>query len=108
MEHFFFIQSREPLTDNRATADYELINNLAAAGNQVTVMLVQNGVIPARRGSIIKSFDKLCDGKAWILADPFSLAQRQIANDELKAGIESSALDRAVKAMLAGHKVIWH
>lgn len=108
MTRFFFIQSREPITDSRANADYKLIHNLASAGHEVTVMLVQNAVIAARRGSIATSFDALCDGKARMLADPFSLAQRQIAHDELKNGIEPAALDAVVKAMLAGHKVIWH
>lgn len=108
MTRFFFIQSREPITDNRANDDYTLIHNLAAASHEVTVMLVQNGVIAARRGSIVPTFDTLCDSKARLLADPFSLAQRQIADDQLKSGVEPSALDAVVKAMLTGYKVIWH
>jgi hypothetical protein len=108
MTRFFFIQSREPFTDSRANGDYELIHNLACAGNEVTVMLVQNGVMPARRGSMINSFDKLCDGQARLLADPFSLTQRQIGTNDLKGGIEPVALDATVKALLAGHTVIWH
>jgi len=108
MSDFFIIQSREPFTDNRTKSDYELVHHLVAAGNNVTMMLVQNGVLPVRRGSITKEFDALCYQHINILVDQFSLRQREIEVSELKAGILVSDIDAAIKAMIAGHKVIWH
>ena len=108
MSSYFFIQSREPLTDPRAEGDYQLIQSLANDGNDVSVILVQNGVIPARRETHIFSFDTLCCSKAKILTDIFSLRQREINIDQLKEGLTPINIDAVIEAMLAGHKVIWH
>lgn len=108
MASFFIIQSRDPFTDARARADYELIHHLVVAGNKVTVLLVQNGVMPARRGSMTRKFDMLCAARVNMLVDRLSLRQREIEVGELKAGILLAQLDEVIKAMLAGEKVIWH
>ncbi len=108
MSKFFIVQSREPFTDGRADSDYELINNLVLAGNEVTVMLVQNGVLPARRGGMSNRFDTICHLNISMLADNFSLRQREIELDELKPGVLTANIDEVIKSMLAGHKVIWH
>src|SRR5690554_5062431 len=46
MSHYLFIQSQDPFADARATRQYELAIDLKKRGNDVTVVLVQNGVIP--------------------------------------------------------------
>ncbi|MCX4186878.1 DsrE family protein [Methylophaga sp. OBS4] len=108
MPNYLIIQSQDPFSDARTKSQYELIHNLASAENTITVLLVQNGVMPARRGSIYKPFDLLCYQNINILADKFSLEQRQISIDQLKPGVLAADLDVVIKAMLSGHKVIWH
>lgn len=108
MSDFFIIQSREPFTDNRTKSDYQLVHHLVAAGNNVTMMLVQNGVLPVRRGSVSQEFDALCSQNINILVDSFSLRQREIEVSELKSGVLASEIDAAIQAMIAGYKVIWH
>ncbi len=108
MADFFIIQSREPFSDMQAKSDFELIHNLASSGNNVTVLLIQNGVLPARRNSLSKEFDKLCYSDVNIMVDSFSLNQREIKSTELKMGVRISDVKEAVSAMLLGHRVIWH
>lgn len=108
MNKFFIIQSRDPYTDNRAKSDYELITHLANGENEVSVLFVQNGVMPIRQGSISIPFDKICNSNAQLFADAFSLRQREIEANELKQNVQQADVDLVIKAMLAGHKVIWH
>ena len=51
MSHFLFIQSQDPFTEVATSRQYQLAAELAKAGNQVQVLLVQNGVTPARKGA---------------------------------------------------------
>jgi sulfur relay (sulfurtransferase) complex TusBCD TusD component (DsrE family) len=108
MAKFFIVQSREPFTDNQANSDYELIHNLVLAQHEVTVLLIQNGVLPARRGGMARKFDMICNAKLSLFADEFSLRQREIAFEDLKPGVLTAGVDTVISAMLAGHKVIWH
>lgn len=108
MANFFIVQSRDPFTDTRAVSDYELIHHLVVAGNQVSVLLVQNGVMPARRGSMARKFDMLRAAKVNMLVDRLSIRQREIEVGELKDGVLLADIEDVIKAMLAGEKVIWH
>ena len=108
MSEYLFIQSQDPFTETRTGAQYDLAIRLANAGNQVRVLLVQNGVTPARRGARCEAFDALANASVTVLADTLALTQRQIATHQLKIGVQTSDLDTVVDAMLAGHKVIWN
>jgi len=108
MSDYLFIQSQDPFTEARVAHQYELAAQLALAGNTVSVLLVQNGVIPARKGAKCPSFSDLKNSAVSILADTFSLNQREINIDQLKEGIQPCALDTVIDAMLSCHKVIWN
>ena len=108
MSEYLFIQSQDPFTETRTHAQYDLATRLAQAGNTVRMLLVQNGVTPARRGARCEAFDALIQAPVSILADSLALTQRQIDTSQLKAGVQASALDIVVDAMIAGHKVIWN
>ncbi|WP_231483355.1 MULTISPECIES: DsrE family protein [unclassified Alcanivorax] len=53
-------------------------------------------------------FDKLLKWGVPVLADNFSLKQRQILEKDLKESIASSSLDTVIDALLDGEKVIWN
>lgn len=108
MSRFLFIQSQDPFTEVRTAAQFDLARRLVEAGNQVSVLLVQNGVTAARRGAQCGGFDALAGQGVQLLADPFSLRQREIEAEHLKDAIEVADLDVVIEAMLAGDKVIWN
>lgn len=108
MSQYLFIQSQDPFTETRTRHQFELIGLLHDAGHQVAVLLVQNGVTPARRGAQSELFDQLLRWGVTVHADDFSLTQREISAEQLKDQIGVANVDMAIGAMLDGHKVIWH
>lgn len=108
MSRYFFIQSQDPFTESRTHHQFDLAKRLAAAGHDVTVLLVQNAVIVARRGARYMLFDVLQDSGVELRADAFSLRQRAIDPEQLKCGIATADLGLAIDAMLNGDKVIWN
>lgn len=108
MSDYLFVQSQEPFTEARARAQYNLATRLAEAGHNVHMLLVQNGVIPARNGARCTAFDALLISPVKLLAETLSLAQREIGTEQLKSGVQPGELEVVVDALLAGHKVIWN
>ena len=51
MAAYLLIESRDPFESNIVARQYDLAVNLVKEGNQVTLFLVQNGVLPARPGT---------------------------------------------------------
>ena len=109
MTGYLFIESRDPFESR----DTEFVAETAAAlrerDNEVTVFLVQNGVLAARRGARDQYLPRLARAGVRVLADDFSLRERGIAGDELRAGVTQSSVD-ALVGLLAreGTKAIWH
>lgn len=108
MSDYLFIQSQDPFNEVRAGHQYQLAQRLSDAGHRVALLLVQNGVTPARRGAESEAFDTLLRSGVDIFADDFSLDQREINRAALKPGVTVTDIGAAIDAMLAGHKVIWH
>jgi hypothetical protein len=72
------------------------------------MLLVQNGVLPARAGSVSEQFDSLASHGVTVLADTFALRQREITDAELKPNVQPSEINVVVDALLNGDKVIWN
>jgi DsrE/DsrF-like family len=108
MSRYFLIESRDPFDSNDTRFCADLATQLADAKNEVTVFLVQNGVLPARSGTRLGSLGKLVGGGIPVLADSFSLKERGIAADRLVPGIVSAPLDIVLDALAEGARVIWH
>ena len=108
MSRYLFIQSQDPFTEVRTNAQYDLAKSLASSGNSVQLLLVQNGVLVARQGASSEAFDSLASQGVNILADTFSLKQREIETNQLKPFVAPAEIDMAVAAMLNGDKVIWN
>ncbi|MDX9875333.1 MAG: DsrE family protein, partial [Spongiibacteraceae bacterium] len=98
----------DPFTEVRTATQLDLARRLTEAGNEVTLLLVQTGVSPARQGAHSDSFDALCNSEVRLLADRFSLQMREITSAQLKPGITEADVDIVIDAMLAGDKVIWN
>jgi sulfur relay (sulfurtransferase) complex TusBCD TusD component (DsrE family) len=107
-EHYLLIASRDPYTHVAARRCYELAAELAGEGNRVTVFLVQNGVLPARRGAAPAALEGLPRAGIRVLADDFSLRERGIEPRRLASGVEAAPIDAVIEALEAGAKALWH
>ena len=108
MPRYLLIESRDPFDSNDTHFCCDLAQQLAAANNEVTVFLVQNGVLPARPGARSGDLTKLAGAGVTVLADSFSLKERGIDDKRLAQGIAAAPLDAVLDALAAGAKVIWH
>ena len=108
MSRYLFIESRDPFESNDVAFSYELAAGLARAGNEVTVLLVQNGVLPARRGARAEDLRAAVRSGVKVVADDFSLAERGIDTSRLAAGIEPAPIDIVVDHLAAGARTLWH
>ncbi|HKJ21492.1 MAG TPA: DsrE family protein [Gammaproteobacteria bacterium] len=107
MAKYLFIESRDPFTSKETENDYEMAVRLAHAGNTVTLFLVQNGVLPARRESAPDRIAKIAANGVEILGDEFSLRERGIAREELADGVTPAGLEVVVDQLAQGTKTVW-
>ena len=108
MSRYLLIESRDPFDSNDTGFCRDLAQQLVAANNEVTLFLVQNGVLPARSGVRSGDLTKLAGAGVRVLADSFSLKERGIDEKGLAPGISPAALDVVLDALAEGAKVIWH
>jgi len=108
MSHYLFVQSQDGFTETRTAQQFQLAGQLQEAGHNVSLVLVQNGVTQARAGARTEHFDRLLAQGVRVIADEFSLRQREIGADDLKPDIAVGDVDVIIDALLAKHKVIWN
>jgi predicted peroxiredoxin len=108
MANYLLIESRDPFDSNDVSNYYQLARDLAREGNQVTLFLVQNGVLPARRGARYLGLAETARAGVRVLADEFSLRERAIPVDRLVEGVAAADLEVVVDQLAAGTKTLWH
>jgi intracellular sulfur oxidation DsrE/DsrF family protein len=108
MSKYLLIESRDPFDSNDTRFYCDLARQLVAAKNEVTVFLVQNGVLPARAGARSGDLASLAGAGVSVLADSFSLKERGIDAGNLAPGIAAAPLDVVLDALAEGTQVIWH
>lgn len=108
MASYLLIESRDPFDSNNVTTYYGLASDLARAGNEVTLFLVQNGVFPARPGARSAALTATASTGVEVLADEFSLRERGINADGLTEGVSAAALDVVIDQLANGRKAMWH
>src|SRR4030095_4373864 len=102
---YLLIESRDPFESNDVGYYCDLARGLAEAGNQVTLVLVQNAVLAARplaRGAALQS---LIGSGISVLADDFALQERGIT--KLLDGVEAAPIETVVDRIEVGHKTMW-
>lgn len=107
MTAYVLIESRDPFESR----DTEFVEQTAIAinerGHSVTVFLIQNGVLAARKDA--GRLRHLTEAGLTLLADDLSLRERGIKAEELAQGIQESGIDRLVEAIAQENtKAIWH
>jgi sulfur relay (sulfurtransferase) complex TusBCD TusD component (DsrE family) len=108
MADYLLIGSRDPFESNDVTRLYALAENLAKNGSNVTLFLVQNGVMSARESTKSAALSAVAGIGVEVLADDFSLRERGISPDNLVAGVSPAHLDVVIDQLAAGRKAIWN
>lgn len=108
MSQYLFIDSRDPFERRDSEFIVSTATALRQRGNEVTLFLVQNGVMAARKQGRERYLSAVAGAGVRILADEFSLRERGITDDELHPAIERSGVDAIVDMLVSGTKTIWH
>jgi intracellular sulfur oxidation DsrE/DsrF family protein len=108
MSKFLLIESRDPFESNDVNYYYDLASNLAASGHAVTLYLVQNGVLAARRSEQAAKLSALASAGVTVVADDFSLRERGIAAARLTPGVKEAPIDVVVDHLAEGARTLWH
>ena len=109
MTNYLFIESRDPFESR----DTEFLEQTATAlkqrGHEVTVFLLQNGVLGVRKNGRENYLGRLAGAGVTLMADDFSLCERGIQTIELQPGIQPSSIEVLVAMLVQENaKGIWH
>lgn len=109
MTNYLFIESRDPFESRDTRFVEETAVALKRAGHEVTVFLVQNGVLATRINAQTNFLTCLTRAGVNILVDDFSLTERGIHPADLLHGIKPANMESLVDALVqANTKAIWH
>jgi intracellular sulfur oxidation DsrE/DsrF family protein len=107
MAGYLLIASRDPFESGEIRAFYGLARSLAQASEEVTLVLVENGVLPARAGAGERWIGELRAAGVEVIADEFSLRERGIPKARLAEGVTPVSLDVVVEHLGRGRKALW-
>ena len=109
MTNYLFIECRDPFESTDVGFVAETAVALKQRDSEVTVFLIQNGVLAARRNALGSHLPQLVRAGVRLLADDFSLQERGIRSAELLPGIQQSNIDALVDILVREDtKAIWH
>ena len=106
MASYLLIASQSPFQTSGDV--YRLAAILAKKQNDVTIFLVQNGVLGARPNVSPDPLAELRPAGVKVLADEFSLRERGIPAAKLAEGVTAVDLDVVVDRLAEGHITLWH
>jgi sulfur relay (sulfurtransferase) complex TusBCD TusD component (DsrE family) len=108
MPGYLLIESRDPFESTGAARTCELAIQLRAAGHDVALFLVQNGVLAVRSGVRRPELDQVIRTQIEVLADDFSLRERGISSASLIGGVRAAPIGSVVERLAAGWNALWH
>jgi sulfur relay (sulfurtransferase) complex TusBCD TusD component (DsrE family) len=108
MSDYLLISSRDPFTCPPTREVYELASELRERGHNVTLFLIENGVLAARASADYGALREAAANGVKVLADEFALRQRAISVQGLLTGVAAAGLEHVIDALAAGAKTIWH
>jgi predicted peroxiredoxin len=108
---YVLIESRDPFEYGDSLYMYDLAGDLASKGNDVTLFLIQNGVLTTRKGvknNPLTGLHKKAPS-VKVSVDDFSLRERGIARSSIVEGASVSSVDNLVDLLVQnGTKIVWH
>jgi predicted peroxiredoxin len=108
MKRYLFIESRSAFEAADTAAFTALAAELVRDGAKVEIMLVQNGVIPARKGARADALAGAIQAGIPVWADEFALKERALKPADLIAGVKQTGVGTVIDRMADGWNVIWH
>lgn len=108
MRTYLLIDSRGAFEAPTAQAFYDLARGLVKEGARVELMLIQNGVMCARRNARHEDIDAVIKGGVAVFADEFALRERAFPHSELVDGVKPVNLATIVDRLADGWNVVWH
>src|SRR5262252_6121718 len=88
LSNFVFIESRDPFESPGINTVSKAAVALRKEGHTVTVFLVENGVLGARKQATESQVPAIVESGVTVLADDFSLQERGISMDECAPGLQ--------------------
>ena len=108
MKHYLFVESQSAFEAADTPQFFTLAHDLAAQGNKVEVLLVQNGVMAARAGAKAESVTATLKAGIAVMADEFAMKERAVTRAALVRGVNPTAIQAVIDRMADGWNVIWH
>ncbi len=108
MSSYVLIESRDPFESTGFSQRCELAAALVADGASVTLFLLENGVLAARKAARTRPLEQVGRAGISVLADEFALRERGIAVAELVHPVKPVSLDALVERLGSGARVIWN
>lgn len=108
MKKYLLIESRGELEAASAVQFFDLARALKAQGAGVEILLVQNGVMPARARAKADALSRAIQAGIAVSADEFALKERSLPPASLTNGVKPAPLSIVVDRMADGWSVLWH
>lgn len=109
MSNYVFIESRDPLNSPDTNVVSETAVALKKKGHTVTLFLVKNGVLGARKQAAQSQVPAIVESGVTVLADDFSLQERGISIDECAPGLQAGTMYRLIDLIVQENtKAVWH
>ena len=109
MNQYLFIEARDPFESRDTHFVEETSIALKRLGHEVTIFLVQNGVLAARPNLRTNFLSRLVVVGVTLMADDFSLRERGILPGELTPGIQPAGIETLVDLLARPDtRAIWH
>jgi len=109
LSNYVFIESRDPFESPDTSVVTETAVALKKKGHTVTVFLVKNGVLGARKHAAKSQLPAIVESGVTVLADDFSLQERGISMEECAPGLQAGTMDRLIDLIVQDNtKAVWH
>lgn len=108
MARYLIVDSRDLTEYTNGKYIQKVAGKLKESGNEVTLFLIENGVIAARNGGdVAKNLTDLSKRGAKIMADDISCKARGVS--QLTEGVTQATIDQLADLIAEGSdKIIWY
>lgn len=108
MSRYLLIESRDPFESKDSHLFFAWAGALAHEGHEVTLFLVQDGVMAARALAAFPPLSGAVAAGVTLAADAFALRERGIGAADLSGAVRAAPLDELVARLASGCKTLWH
>ena len=108
MKHYLLVESQGAFASADASQFFALARALAASGNKVEILLIENGVMAARTGAKADDLATTLKAGIPIMADEFAMRERALARNALLRGVNAAAIGTVIERMADGWNIVWH